>query len=450
MFIDFLKRVWQQNGHQTAIVWHDQSFSYEWLSRRVSWWKSVLASNQLTQGTVVLLCGDFTPNSIALFLALVESSCIVVPITQSNEVERSDFIAIAQAEFAIDISDRPDDAKIKKLHHSADHPLYQELRRKARPGLVLFSSGTMGEKKAAVHDLTRLLRKFETPRNPYRTIPFLLYDHIGGINTMFYTLSNGGCLVTVQDRSPETVLATIEKHQVELLPTSPTFLNLILLSESYKHHSLESLKLITYGTEPMPASILKRFCELLPKIRFLQTYGLSELGILHSKSKASNSLWLKVGGQGFQTRVVDGILQIKAESAMLGYLNASSPFTGDGWFSTGDAVEGDGEYIRFLGRSSEIINVGGEKLYPAEVESVIHEMDGVAEVTVFGEKNCIIGELVCARVTLSKKENRAHLSSRLKHHCRLKLPNYKVPVKILIQEDKQHNTRFKTVRHSVV
>lgn len=55
---------------------------------------------------------------------------------------------------------------------------------------------------------------------------------------------------------------------------------------------------------------------------------------------------------------------------MLGYLNAASPFTDDGWFKTGDEVEQDGEWLRILGRRSEIINVGGEKVSPAEIEGV--------------------------------------------------------------------------------
>ena len=107
---------------------------------------------------------------------------------------------------------------------------------------------------------------------------------------------------------------------------------------------------------------------------------------------------MRIGGEGFQTRIVDGILHIKAESAMLGYLNAPSPFTNDGWFVTGDSVVQDGQYLQILGRKSEIINVGGEKVYPAEVENVIQQMDGIAEVTVYGEKNPIVGNIVCARV----------------------------------------------------
>ena len=116
------------------------------------------------------------------------------------------------------------------------------------------------------------------------------------------------------------------------------------------------------GPQGMPESTLQHLHKVLPDVRLKQTYGLSELGILRSKSKSSDSLWVKVGGEDYETKIVDGILWIRARSAMLGYLNAPSPFTEDGWFITGDAVEVDGEYIKILGRKSELINVGGEKV----------------------------------------------------------------------------------------
>src|SRR5205823_4172895 len=207
------------------------------------------------------------------------------------------------------------------------HELLHRLRKRGHSGLILFSSGSTGQSKAALHDIVGMLGKFKVSRHARRTITFLLYDHIGGFNTMLYQLSNAGCIVTVQNRDPDTVLAAIEKYRVELLPTSPTFINLMLLSEAHQRYNVSSLQVVTYGTEPMPASTLRRFHSSLPNVQLQQTYGLSEVGILRSKSRSSDSLWVKLGGEGFQTRVVDGILQIKAESAMLGYLNAPSPFT---------------------------------------------------------------------------------------------------------------------------
>jgi long-chain acyl-CoA synthetase len=182
------------------------------------------------------------------------------------------------------------------------------------------------------------------------------------------------------------------------------------------------------------------------EIRLLQTYGLSEVGILRSQSKSSNSLWVKVGGEGYKTRIVDGILQIKAESAMLGYLNAPTPLTEDGWFITGDEVLHKGDYIKILGRKTEIINVGGEKVYPQEIENVILKMDNVVEVTVYGEKNAIVGNIVCAKVRLDENEGEKEFSIKLKQYCRNKMQEYKVPVKIRIVQQNQFSERFKKIR----
>jgi long-chain acyl-CoA synthetase len=443
--IDFLLKTFTENADQDAIIWRDNSYTYQWLLDRVAYYRTFLKDNDVLPGTVVILQADFSPNAIALFLALVEFGCVLVPLTSTVGSKLGEFIEIAEGEVNINIGAQ-DNISLNRLSRTATHDLYLELRSLGHSGLVLFSSGSTGKSKAAVHDLVPLLEKFKIPRQRLRTISFLLYDHIGGINTMLYTLSNGGCLITVADRSPDGVLRAVEKHRVQLLPTSPTFVNLILLSEAYKTYNLQSLETLTYGTEPMPESTLQRFHRLFPHVRLVQTYGLSEVGILRSKSKSSDSLWVKVGGEGFETRVVDGILHIKAKSAMLGYLNSPSPFTEDGWMITGDNVEVDGEYLRFMGRQSEIINVGGEKVYPGEVESVIQELDNVAEVTVFGEKNPITGNIVCAKVTLLHDEDQKAFATRLKNFCRERMQRYKVPVKVIVAAESQHSARFKKVR----
>jgi len=443
--IQFLLDVFDLYPDSDALIWQDKSYTYKWISDRIGYWREELKKQSISAGEVVVLEADFSPNSISLFLALVEARCILVPMTFSVRNKREEFIEVAQVERGIMIDD-DDNVSFEKYNIAANHELYLSLRERQHPGLVLFSSGSTGKSKAALHDMVGILEKFKTRKKQLRAITFLLYDHIGGVNTMLYVLSNAGCIVTVSDRRPETVLMLVEKHKVELLPTSPTFINLILISESYKKYNLSSLKVVTYGTEPMPESTLKKFHDLFPSITLQQTYGLSEIGILRSKSKNSDSLWVKVGGEGFQIRIVDGLLEIKAASAMLGYLNAPSPFTKDGWFMTNDEVEVDGEYIRILGRKSEIINVGGEKVYPAEVESVIQELDNVAEVTVFSEKNAITGNMVCAKVRLVDKEDPKEFALRLKKYCKDKLQPFKIPVRITIDSEPQFSDRFKKKR----
>ncbi|MFA5033437.1 MAG: fatty acid--CoA ligase family protein [bacterium] len=445
MSIDFLIEIFDKNKHKDAIIWGDKVYTYKWLIKNIDYWQKTIKSEGIKKGTAVVLEADFSPNSIALFLALIECGCIIIPLADSVRLNKDEFIGIAQGEVSIRIN-KKDKIEIIKLSNSANNEFYNKLKKLCHPGLILFSSGSTGKNKAVVHDLVKILEKFKTPRNSLRAITFLLYDHIGGINTIFYILSNAGCIVTVKERTPDTVLETVEKYQVELLPTSPTFINLILLSEAYKRHNIDSLKTISYGTEPMLESTLKRFHKLFPDIHLQQTYGLSEVGILRSKSENSNSLWMKIGGEGFQTRIVDGILHIKAESSMLGYLNSPNPFTKDGWFNTGDSVEVKGEYIKILGRKSEIINVGGEKVYPVEIENVIQKMSNIAEVTVYGEKNLITGNIVCVKVKLLSYEDIKKFTIRLRKHCYKNLERFKVPTKIFITDKEQYNERFKKLR----
>src|SRR5437016_3759631 len=445
MCIDFLFEVFRQNAESEAVMWRDQSFAYGKLLDWTNHWRSYLRQNRSTTGTVTAVEADFSPNAIALMLALIEVGCIIVPLTSSVAAKKAEFMAIAGVETLLELDAR-DEARLTRFERHPVHEILQRLRDRGHPGLILFSSGSTGQSKAAVHDIVGMLGKFKVRRHARRAITFLLYDHIGGFNTMLYQLSNAGCIVTVQDRDPDTVLRAIERHKVELLPTSPTFINLILLSEAHRRYDLSSLKIVSYGTEPMPESTLRRFHSVLPHIELQQTYGLSEVGILRSKSRSSDSLWVKLGGEGFQTRVVDEILQIKAESAMLGYLNAPSPFTADGWFNTGDKVEVDGEYFRILGRQSEIINVGGHKVYPAEVESVVQEMPEVAEVLVHGEKNAIMGEIVCAAVRLRKPRDARDLQRDLRQFCRQRLQEFQIPVRIKLVESALHGERFKKNR----
>lgn len=439
-----LPRMREWTGRE-AIIWNNTAYTYGWLLDNVGFWQKEFAQHDLAPGQVVAVVGDYCPRVCALLLTLIQNKAIVVPLTSTVQDKHAQFMDIAQVE-AVFTFGNDDSWTVTRRYCRVTHSLIRSLLQEGQPGLVLFSSGSTGESKAALHNLAKLLEKFKVRRHALRTLTFLLLDHIGGINTLFYIISNGGTVVSLQNRSPEAVCRAIERHRAELLPTSPTFLNLLLISEAYKHYDLSSLKLITYGTEVMPEQTLKRLNQVFPGVEMKQTYGLSELGILRSKSRKSSSLWVKIGGEGVETKVIDNTLWIRTPSAMLGYLNAPSPFDDGGWFNTEDRVEVDGEFVRFLGRDSDIINVGGEKLYPAEVESVLMEMDNIADACVYGEKHPITGEIVVAEVELREPEPLSQLRQRIRLYCKGRLARYKIPVKVKFPSESRAGARFKKMR----
>ncbi|MGB9255053.1 MAG: AMP-binding protein [Candidatus Korobacteraceae bacterium] len=443
--LGWLYRVFDDALDRNFIIWREQMYSYAWLREHVEAWKSRLAAANIVRGAVVAVEGDYSPEVIALLLALIGAGCIVVPLAGSSAPQREEFKTIAEAQAAISFpaGDRFD---VVSYDRAVSNPLTRKLIAIGDPGLVLFSSGSTGRSKAALHNFARLLEKFQVRRNSLITLTMLLLDHIGGLNTLFYVLSNAGTVVAVENRDPERICSAIARHRVELLPTSPTFLNLLLISEAWKHHDLSSLRRVTYGTEVMPARTLQRLHEILPSVDLLQTYGLSELGILRSKSRSPDSLWVKVGGEGVEIKVAHGTLRIRTRSAMLGYLNAPSPFDEDGWFDTGDNVEVDGEFLRILGRKSEVINVGGEKVFPVEVENVLLDMPNVKDVTVSAMPNPITGQVVMARINLFESEELPAFRRRMREFCASRLAAYKVPAKIEIVKDAQYGERFKKMR----
>lgn len=449
MPIKYLMNVIDIHKDDEAIIWRSHSYSYAWLISTIECFEKELINKNIYNGSVVALKSEFSPNSIAMLIALMRRNCIIVPITIKNRVKQEEYCAVSQVEYMFDFEEF-DKPIFSKTGGMVDNPLLLKLKKKAHPGLVIFSSGSTGRSKAAVHDLFPLVEKFIKPKRRMRVIAFLLFDHIGGLNTLFYTLFNAGCLIIPASRSPLDVCESIDRYKAQALTTTPTFLNLLLLSGTIDKYELSSLRVINYGTEVMLERTLRALREFLPNARLSQAYGLSEVGVLPVRSKSSDSLFFKIDDIGFKIRIVDGLLEIKSHSSMLGYLNSANPMTEDGWFKTGDAVEVDGEYIRILGRKSELINVGGEKVYPAEIENVLQQINGVEQVSVFSEENAITGQIVVSRIKLSEEENLSDFRKRLHEFCKSRLPSYKIPQKIILTNIELYNERFKKIRLSEI
>jgi long-chain acyl-CoA synthetase len=344
--------------------------------------------SEVNAGDVVALIGDFDPQSIWTLLNLIDKNVILVPLTVETRTQHDYFFEAALVDLVIEGN------SIKRLGNNTKHNLIDQLRDENHAGLVLFSTGTTGRPKAIIHDLTVFLQRFSTPRPTLRTINFLLFDHIGGLNTLLHTLFNKGTVIAPSSRKVEDILATCADYDVEVLPTTPTFLRMMLMSGLIPDQVPDTLRIITYGTERMDQPTLDSLCELLPNVDFRQTFGMSELGIVRVKSQARDSLFMKVGGEGVETRVVNDVLEIRSATRMLGYLNATNPFDNEGWYNTKDLVEErDGNY-KITGRISDVINVGGLKFMPSEVELVALQFDGVELAKAEGKVNPITGQHV--------------------------------------------------------
>lgn len=442
MYIDFLLNEMKKYNEDLALVTEGNEVKYRELLEEYEIWDYKLKEFGVVNNSVVAVHGEFNKTSIGLMLALLNRGVIYVPIALSmKDIDKK--LSIAEVEVYIDLEIN----KIIKLEKVAANPLLNHLKEEKAPGLILFSSGTTGEPKATLHNLLPMFDKYRKKGKKLNSIAFLLFDHIGGFNTVMYNIANGGVLVTVKERSVEEIASLIEKYKVDVLPTTPSFINMILFSKIYEKYSFSSLKIVSYGTEPMHESTLKAFHKVFPNVILKQTYGLSEVGIMRTQSESSDSLWLKVGGDDdHQIKIIDGILWIKSKMSMLGYLNAPSPFDDEGWLNTKDRVEVKGDYIKILGRASELINVGGEKVYPAEIESIILEIEGIKDCIVISEPSPLLGNIVCTKVVIDDNLDEQEMKLKIKKYTNEKLEKYKRPVKIYFEKETFDTERFKRKR----
>lgn len=446
-------------GDEPAVSEGDRTVSYAELAERVGAAAERFAAQGVGAGSVVLLHADFSAASIAAFFALARLRAILIPRVNLT----ADGLALARAEHGVQFLCRAEPGcRVERLEGGLEvvppPALYAALARRGAAGLVLLTSGSSGKPKAILHDLDRLreARLGRPARRRLVTVLFLLFDHIGGINTLLTSLASGGKAIVVPERTPEAVCELVERHRASVLPASPSFLGLILLAGLPERLDLGSLRLITYGTEPMPEGLLRRVRAAFPRARLLQTFGTSETGIAATRSESSASTRFKIAGGEVEHRVVDGELQLRSATQFLGYLDLppggpldgpQDALTEDGWFRTGDLVEEtEGGFLRIRGRAREVINVGGAKVLPAEVESLLLESSWIADCAVYGEANALTGQAVCADIVPRGAATRAELRRHIHELLVGRVDRFKIPSRIQIVAAVARSERFKKRR----
>jgi acyl-coenzyme A synthetase/AMP-(fatty) acid ligase len=390
-----------------------------------------LAQLKLDHPTAFGLIGEHGPASTAWLIALAEAGHFVAPLS-GNAAEHPAKLALINAQWII-TTGKVTWHVLPREYQRSTHPLFAQLREHGSASLVLFSSGTSGTPKAMVQDFTTLLATYES-RHPSRLplLALLGFDHIGGINTLLEALASGAMLVVPENRSAQSVAMAMAEYRVGVLPASPTFLNLLLASGELQSRDLSSLKIITYGTEPMPEALLRRLRQAFPHVRFIQTFGTSETGIARTESPEPGSTFFRFSDHDLKWKVIDDELWLKSRTQIVGYLNSTNEaFMADGWFRTGDKVEsGPDGTLRISGRVGETINVCGEKLMPQEVEAVILDIDGVTECRAFGESHALTGQTVAVDIVAAGNPDFEGLRAKIRTVYRAKLARHKVPTRV--------------------
>jgi len=425
----------------TAIRNVKEDISYTQLIQKINIYRNML-SEKYPEAKTIILYGDYDLRSISILWASLMDNRIVMPIT-STSIQSLELINLIDADLEIYSKE------MKYCYHPNNKKkvIIREMLELNKSGLILLSSGTTGVPKAVLHDSDKLLKKYIYSKKRYTTIGLMLFDHIAGIDTLFYVLSSGGSLIIPQEKSIDNILTTLSQLSVEVLPASPSLIQLLLMDDRFNINYLSSLKVITIGSERINDNLNSRLQERFGgKVELIQKYGITEIGTPATITRDNDPRYIKFKSGLIDYKIDDNVLYIKSPSSMVGYLSPDQSIPFDGWFNTQDQVEIDGEWIKILGRVSDIINVGGQKVYPAEVETVLQSMDNVINVAVYGKCNLIMGSVVAAKVCLDSNETALEFKKRMREFCKDKLETYKIPSIVEIVDEIKISDRYKKVR----
>jgi acyl-coenzyme A synthetase/AMP-(fatty) acid ligase len=306
---------------------------------------------------------------------------------------------------------------------------------------ILFTSGTTGLPKMVVHTLSTLTNAIDGGSTPARSVVWSTFYDIrryGGLQIFLRALLGGGSLVlSSAQESTGNFLIRAGTHGVTHISGTPSHWRRALMSPSAHRIAPHYVRL---SGETADQGILDQLRVFYPQAKIAHAFASTEAGVAFDVGDGLAGFPARLVGQrdaDVEMKVEDGSLRIRSARTAIRYLgNQGEPLAGrDGFVDTGDIVELRGDRYHFVGRRGGIINVGGLKVHPEEVEAVINGHPKVRMSRVGTRKNPITGALVVADVVLgtepdSTNGRSAELAHEILQLCRESLPRHKVPAAI--------------------
>jgi acyl-coenzyme A synthetase/AMP-(fatty) acid ligase len=293
-------------------------------------------------------------------------------------------------------------------------------------GLWLQTTGTTGEPKSVHHAWDRWLAQYNLrDRGSSKILQVMALDHIGGLHSLFTALTRGMTVVIPATRDGFTVHKALQEHAIRILPTTPAHLALLLQSGCFDR-LLPDLRLISYGAEAMSSHLKDAIAQRQPHIRWRETYGSTETGILPMSSGSLPGTWRPQ----FAYRIVEGELWVQGLSGT--------------WMATGDTVEEVSEgLLRYKGRHSARVKVGGVMVSLAQIASWFRTQEHIWQAEVNPVPNPILGQVLEATIWPSPGTDQDQLEQTLRRSIPKDWPKEFAPLRYHFVETVQTNNRLK-------
>ena len=311
--------------------------------------------------------------------------------------------------------------------------------------LLLYTSGTTDNPKGVPHAQRGFLA------NAMASVPELEISkeeivlsaapltHLYGLYAYHVSLCSGAAMSLLPAFTPPDLAKVIEKHRASCVFAGPAHFKPLLDGGLLERHDFSSLRFACLSGSPVPPELAAAVEKKLPGGKTIQLWGMTELQA-GSFSRPRDPAEVRHGSAGAATpgtelRVVDERLQVRGISLFSGYLKnekaTREAFTRDGWFDTGDTAElSAAGHLRFTGRVKEIINRGGVKYSPLDVEAIIDRMPGVARSAIVPYPDAVLGERACVFVQPAPGAPAATLEAIMRELDRAGVAKFKWPERL--------------------
>lgn len=483
---EFVSGIAEREPERQAILFQDQPLTYGQLEGTIERAANGLAARGVTQGDRVALLLPNIPQFVVAYYAVIRLGATVVPLNLLYKADELAYILgdsgakallvhegfFAQAQAALNEvpsvelvvfvgqSVTPDHAVgWTELLEPSTPPRAQVTVRPSDVAVICYTSGTTGRSKGAMLTHRNFIANCEqigqierhAVRPDDRLLLVLPLFHIYAMNVgMNAALRVGATIVLMTRFEPVSVLEAIQRHRCTIFLGAPPMYVAWVHMPDIERYDLSSLRVVNSGAAPLPGQVLERF-EALTGVAIMEGYGLTETAPVTHGNFAGPVVKAGTIGPvipGVKCRLVDendrdvppgaeGEIVVQGENVMLGYWQRpedTAEALRGGWFHTGDiaTVDSDG-YYTIVDRKKDMINAGGFKVWPREVEEVLFRHPAVREAAVVPYPDPYVGERPLAFIAL--KEGQQASADELIAYCRDRLATFKAPERIEFRDE---------------
>jgi acyl-CoA synthetase (AMP-forming)/AMP-acid ligase II len=432
----WLRKHATERGDAPAVVHQGETISWKTLDARVTRAAHGLRAKGVGRGDVVAAQLPNTPEFITAYLATARLGAIFCTLHmpyRGAEIEA--ILAHSGAKVFID----------KALEYADGDDRYP-LPASSDPYLLLYTSGTTASPKGVLHTGRAMLGngRVGAPEHGIteqsRVLSAAPLSHLYGLYSLHCAWAVGACTVLLPAFKPEDLAQTVQNSHPTELWTAPAHVAACRAAGLFEKYDWSSLKMAIVSGSMAPPDLVRYFKSKIPGA-VTQLWGMTELQAgLYSRPGDPLDVSATSSGRaspGAEVRLSpEGEIQVRGPSVFAGYYKSSeNAFTGDGWFRSGDLGERRGDNIAITGRTKDLINRGGVKFNPADVEQLLDSHPKVLQSAIVPMPDPILGEKACAFVVLRNKEEKISLEDVVAYLLSKNIAKNKLPERLVVVAD---------------